>query len=102
MNNTATKIVLVTGGAGYVGSHACKVLAKEGYQPIAFDNLSSGHAWAAKWGPLERGTSSIGLLLIAPLRSTAQAPACTLPLLPVLENRFQIPENTIVTTSPAF
>ena len=54
-NNTATKIVLVTGGAGYVGLHACKVLAKEGYQPIAFDNLSSGHAWAAKWGPLERG-----------------------------------------------
>ena len=55
MNNTATKTVLVTGGAGYIGSHACKVLAKEGYQPIAFDNLSSGHAWAAKWGPLERG-----------------------------------------------
>ena len=38
--------VAVTGGAGYIGSHACKVLAKEGYQPIAFDNLSSGHAWA--------------------------------------------------------
>ena len=55
MKNTATKTVLVTGGAGYIGSHACKVLAKEGYQPIAFDNLSSGHAWAAKWGPLERG-----------------------------------------------
>ena len=55
MKNTATKTVLVTGGAGYIGSHACKVLAKEGYRPIAFDNLSSGHAWAAKWGPLERG-----------------------------------------------
>ena len=55
MNNAASKNVLVTGGAGYIGSHTCKILAREGYQPIAFDNLSSGHAWAAKWGPLERG-----------------------------------------------
>ena len=54
MNNAATKNVLVTGGAGYIGSHTCKVLAQRGYLPIAFDNLSSGHAWAAKWGPLER------------------------------------------------
>jgi UDP-arabinose 4-epimerase len=53
--NDATKTVLVTGGAGYIGSHACKILAQEGYRPIAFDNLSSGHTWAAKWGPLERG-----------------------------------------------
>lgn len=55
MSNAFTKNVLVTGGAGYIGSHTCKVLAQEGYQPIVFDNLSSGHAWAAKWGPLERG-----------------------------------------------
>jgi len=55
MNSTATKTVLITGGAGYIGSHTCKILAQEGYQPIVFDNLSSGHTWAAKWGPLERG-----------------------------------------------
>ena len=55
MNNPATNNVLVTGGAGYIGSHTCKVLAQKGYQPIAFDDLSTGHAWAAKWGPLERG-----------------------------------------------
>jgi UDP-arabinose 4-epimerase len=42
-------------GAGYIGSHTCKILAQDGYQPIAFDNLSSGHMWAARWGPLERG-----------------------------------------------
>jgi UDP-arabinose 4-epimerase len=47
--------ILVTGGAGYIGSHACKALAKAGYRPIAYDNLSYGHAWATKWGPLERG-----------------------------------------------
>jgi UDP-arabinose 4-epimerase len=55
MSNAATKTVLVTGGAGYIGSHTCKILAQEGYQPVTFDNLSSGHTWAAKWGPLERG-----------------------------------------------
>src|SRR5690348_6800906 len=47
--------VLVTGGAGYIGSHVCKALAAKGYTPIAYDNLSRGHAWAVKWGPLERG-----------------------------------------------
>ena len=49
------KHVLVTGGAGYVGSHACKALAQAGYTPVTFDNLISGHAWAVKWGPLEMG-----------------------------------------------
>lgn len=43
--------ILVTGGAGYIGSHACKALAKEGFYPIAYDNLSTGHAYAVKWGP---------------------------------------------------
>ncbi len=47
--------VLVTGGAGYIGSHACKALAAAGYTPVTYDNLSTGHAWAVKWGPLERG-----------------------------------------------
>jgi UDP-arabinose 4-epimerase len=47
--------VLVTGGAGYIGSHACKALSKAGYLPIAYDNLVYGHEWAVKWGPLERG-----------------------------------------------
>ena len=47
--------VLVTGGAGYIGSHACKALAASGYLPVSYDNLVYGHEWAAKWGPLERG-----------------------------------------------
>jgi UDP-arabinose 4-epimerase len=47
--------ILVTGGAGYIGSHACKALAKAGYTPIAYDNLVYGHEWAVKWGPLEIG-----------------------------------------------
>src|SRR5438874_8272338 len=47
--------VLVTGGAGYVGSHACKALASAGYTPVAYDNLVHGHEWAVRWGPLEKG-----------------------------------------------
>ncbi len=44
--------ILVAGGAGYVGSHACKALAAAGYRPITLDNLVTGHADAVKWGPL--------------------------------------------------
>jgi len=50
-----TQPVLVTGGAGYIGSHTCKALARAGYLPIAYDNLSCGHEWAVQWGPLEIG-----------------------------------------------
>ena len=48
-------VVLVTGGAGYVGGHACKALAAAGYTPVVYDNLVKGHRWAVKWGPLEEG-----------------------------------------------
>ncbi len=47
--------ILVTGGAGYIGSHTCKLLAAEGYTPVTYDNLVYGHAHAVKWGPLEVG-----------------------------------------------
>jgi len=46
---------LVTGGAGYIGAHACKALAGEGYTPITYDNLVYGHPHTVKWGPLEEG-----------------------------------------------
>ncbi|ARE40703.1 UDP-glucose 4-epimerase [Rhodovulum sp. P5] len=49
------KSVLVTGGAGYIGSHACKVLARSGYVPVTYDNLSTGWEQAVKFGPLEQG-----------------------------------------------
>lgn len=49
------RAVLVTGGAGYIGSHTCKALARAGYLPVSYDNLCNGHGWAVKWGPLERG-----------------------------------------------
>ncbi len=55
INNQRQPTILVTGGAGYVGSHACKALAEAGYLPITFDNLSRGHRWAVQWGPLVQG-----------------------------------------------
>ena len=45
--------VIVVGGAGYIGSHVCKMISAQGGRPITFDNLSSGHAHAVQWGPLE-------------------------------------------------
>lgn len=50
-----SEAILVTGGAGYIGSHTCKALAKAGYLPVVYDNLSTGHAYAVKWGPFVQG-----------------------------------------------
>jgi UDP-glucose-4-epimerase GalE len=47
--------VLVTGGAGYIGSHTCKTLARAGYMPVVLDNLSRGHESAVRWGTLVKG-----------------------------------------------
>ncbi|UJF31543.1 UDP-glucose 4-epimerase GalE [Paenibacillus hexagrammi] len=49
------RTVLVTGGAGFVGSHTCKELSKNGYSVVVYDNLSMGHAEFVKWGVLEIG-----------------------------------------------
>jgi UDP-arabinose 4-epimerase len=55
MPTELSRAVLVAGGAGYIGSHCCKALARAGYLPVTYDNLVYGHEWAVKWGPLERG-----------------------------------------------
>lgn len=47
--------ILVAGGAGYVGSHACKALASAGYLPVVYANMSTGHESFVRWGPLVRG-----------------------------------------------
>lgn len=49
------KSILITGGAGYIGSHACKAVSAAGYRPVVLDNMSYGHEWAVQWGPMERG-----------------------------------------------
>src|SRR5687767_13974059 len=52
MTRTTPVPVLITGGAGYIGSHTCKALAAAGYLPVSLDNLTLGHRWAVQWGPL--------------------------------------------------
>lgn len=47
--------ILVTGGAGYIGSHCCKLLAQRGHTVVVVDNLFRGHRANVKWGPLEYG-----------------------------------------------
>ncbi|MCT8970957.1 UDP-glucose 4-epimerase GalE [Microbaculum marinisediminis] len=47
--------ILVTGGAGYIGSHTCKVLAEHGVVPVTYDNLIAGHQDAVRWGPFVPG-----------------------------------------------
>lgn len=49
------KTILVTGGAGYIGSHCCKALAEAGYLPVTYDSLCTGHEDFVKWGPLVVG-----------------------------------------------
>lgn len=63
-----TKTIVVTGGAGYIGSHACKALAAVGLLPVTYDNLVYGHEWAVRWGPLERGDLLDGDHLAAVMR----------------------------------
>lgn len=58
--------ILVCGGAGYIGAHMCKVLSENGHRVTVFDNLSTGHAEAVRWGRFVRGD----LLTLADLEQT--------------------------------
>jgi UDP-arabinose 4-epimerase len=49
------KNVLVVGGAGFIGSHTAKLLARQSYDPIVYDNLSTGHRSAVRWGAFVEG-----------------------------------------------
>ncbi|MEM6647587.1 MAG: UDP-glucose 4-epimerase GalE [Bacteroidota bacterium] len=62
------KRILVTGGAGYIGSHTAKCLAQAGYTPIVYDNLSNGHRWAVRFGPFVEGDLADRALLLDTLR----------------------------------
>jgi UDP-arabinose 4-epimerase len=46
------RYLLVTGGAGFIGSHTCKRLHTNGFAPVVYDNLTTGNRRAVKWGPL--------------------------------------------------
>lgn len=60
--------VLITGGAGYIGSHTCKALAAQGHQVVVYDNLSTGHRKLVRWGDFEYGDIRDSARLDAVLR----------------------------------
>ncbi len=62
-----TPSILVTGGAGYIGSHTCKALRQAGFAPVTYDNLSRGNVEAVKWGELVVGDLADRALLRATL-----------------------------------
>jgi UDP-glucose 4-epimerase len=49
------RVILITGGAGYIGSHVVKALGTKGYSPLVYDNLSTGHRWAIRQEELIEG-----------------------------------------------
>ncbi len=62
------KNILVTGGAGYIGSHTAKALAARGFTPVVYDNLVYGHRWAVQWGPFIEGDIRDRVKLVDTLR----------------------------------
>ena len=91
--------ILVTGGAGFIGSHTCKALAAQGYQPVAFDNMSKGQAEFVRWGPLERGDILDPAHLMPPLRAIGRAPSSISPHWPMWVNPSPRRLPTIASTS---
>lgn len=73
MNDAKQRRILVTGGAGYIGSHACKTLSRAGFTPVTVDNLVYGHQWAVKWGPFIKGDIHDSRLLDRVFRSYSPA-----------------------------
>ncbi|NSX34152.1 UDP-glucose 4-epimerase GalE [Brevundimonas vesicularis] len=75
--------ILVTGGAGYVGSHACLALSQAGFTPVVYDNLSNGHAAFVQWGDFESGDIRDGARLDAVI--TRHAPVAVLHFAALIE-----------------
>jgi len=65
--------VLVTGGAGYIGSHTCRSLARAGYSPVVFDDLSTGHRHNVRWGPLYEGSLLDPVMILRVLETVRPA-----------------------------
>ena len=80
----SSSAILVTGGAGYVGAHACKALRRAGYTPVVLDNLSTGHKSFVRWGPFVPGDigdtdavrHTIGAYQVEAVLHFAASPSC--------------------------
>lgn len=94
--------ILVTGGAGYIGSHTCKALHNAGFTPVTFDNLVYGHREAVKWGPFIEGDLNDRLLLERVIRKHAVAAVIHFAAYAYVGESMQYPEkyfsNNVVNT----
>src|ERR1700691_2235083 len=101
-----SKTILVTGGAGYIGSHACKALAKAGYEPVSYDNLVRGHREAVRWGPLVEGDLADRELLAATMKRHAVAAVMHFAAFAYVEESVKRPElyfrNTVINSLGLF
>jgi UDP-glucose 4-epimerase len=91
--------ILVTGGAGYIGSHTCKALARAGYVPIVLDDLSTGHRWAVKWGPLIESDIADRVQIARVIKQSEIKAVCILRLTPMSANRSSNLESISITMS---
>lgn len=71
--------LLVTAGAGYIGSHTCKALRQAGFAPVTYDNLERGNREAVRWGELEIGDIADGARLWEVSQDIVALPAFILP-----------------------
>ncbi len=88
-------VVLVTGGAGYIGSHVSKALAESGFTPVCYDTLEKGHAWAVRWARSNAETLVMppGWRKFSP--DTSRARSFIWPATSKLENRYASPIATL-------
>ena len=90
--------VLVAGGAGYIGSNMTAMLARAGYEPIVFDNLSKGHKAAVKDAEFVQGDLADNDLLVEILKKYKIEVSCTSPHLLRRVKACAIQGNTFITT----
>ena len=92
--------ILVTGGAGFIGSHTCKRFGAEGFLPIAYDNLSTGNRKSVRWGPLVEADIADTATFAAVCERYQPVAVVHFAASAYVGNRSSIRRNTTAPTSP--
>ncbi len=95
------RTILVTGGAGFIGSHTAKLLHGSGFSPVVYDNLSTGHRSSVRWGEFVEGDTLSQEQLIAAIRIFDPAAIIHFAASAYVGNPSRIPQNIIATMSAA-
>ena len=96
------KTLLITGGAGFIGSHFCKIAKQNGYNPVVFDNLSTGHKEFVKWGDFVEGDLHDYNLLVETFKKYKPLAvihfAASIEVGESVENPYKYYDNNVVST----